>query len=122
MALLTVQGASRRNDRLSIFPNGSAVTIDGTAELKAAGHDQRSGGLCLLILLTLAARQSEFSKLMRGMDDIGHCQVIMATHSPMLKAHPTVQRAKIDALAFVSSLSFSVVDILLSAIMAMQTT
>ena len=25
---------------------------------------------------------------MRRMDDIGHCQVIMATHSPMLMAYP----------------------------------
>jgi len=34
------------------------------------------------------ARQIEFLKLMRRMDDIGHCQVIMATHSPMLMAYP----------------------------------
>ena len=34
------------------------------------------------------ARQMEFLKLMRRMDDIGHCQVIMATHSPMLMAYP----------------------------------
>jgi predicted ATPase len=25
---------------------------------------------------------------MRRMDDIGHCQIIMATHSPMLMAYP----------------------------------
>jgi predicted ATPase len=34
------------------------------------------------------ARQIEFLKLMRRMDDIGHCQVIMATHSPILMAYP----------------------------------
>jgi predicted ATPase len=34
------------------------------------------------------ARQIEFLKLMRRMDDIGHCQVIMAIHSPMLMAYP----------------------------------
>ena len=34
------------------------------------------------------SRQIEFLKLMRRMEDIGHCQVIMATHSPMLMAYP----------------------------------
>ena len=34
------------------------------------------------------ARQIEFLKLMRRMDEIGHCQIIMATHSPMLMAYP----------------------------------
>ena len=34
------------------------------------------------------ARQMEFLKLMRQMDDAGHCQVIMATHSPILMAYP----------------------------------
>ena len=34
------------------------------------------------------ARQIEFLKLMRRMEDIGHCQVIMATHAPMLMAYP----------------------------------
>jgi predicted ATPase len=34
------------------------------------------------------ARQIEFLKLMRRMGDIGHCQVIMATHSPVLMAYP----------------------------------
>jgi predicted ATPase len=33
-------------------------------------------------------RQMEFLKLMRRMDEIGHCQVIMATHSPILMAYP----------------------------------
>ncbi|WP_407174592.1 AAA family ATPase [Bradyrhizobium sp. STM 3562] len=34
------------------------------------------------------SRQIEFLKLLRRMDDIGHCQVIMATHSPVLMAYP----------------------------------
>ena len=34
------------------------------------------------------ARQMEFLKLMRRMDEAGHCQVIMATHSPILMAYP----------------------------------
>jgi predicted ATPase len=34
------------------------------------------------------ARQMEFLKLMRRMDVSGHCQIIMATHSPMLMAYP----------------------------------
>ena len=34
------------------------------------------------------ARQIEFLKLMRRMEAIGHCQIIMATHSPMLMAYP----------------------------------
>jgi predicted ATPase len=34
------------------------------------------------------ARQIEFLKLMRRMESIGHCQIIMATHSPMLMAYP----------------------------------
>ena len=34
------------------------------------------------------ARQIEFLKLMRRMEKIGHCQIIMATHSPMLMAFP----------------------------------
>jgi len=33
-------------------------------------------------------RQMEFLKLLRRMDEIGHCQVIMATHSPILMAYP----------------------------------
>ncbi len=37
------------------------------------------------------ARQIEFLKLMRRMDDIGHCQIIMATHSPMLMAYPNAR-------------------------------
>src|SRR5207248_9431245 len=34
------------------------------------------------------SRQVEFLKLMRRMETIGHCQIIMATHSPMLMAYP----------------------------------
>jgi predicted ATPase len=34
------------------------------------------------------ARQMEFLKLMRRMENIGHCQIIMATHAPMLMAYP----------------------------------
>jgi predicted ATPase len=34
------------------------------------------------------SRQIEFLKLMRQMENIGHCQIIMATHSPMLMAYP----------------------------------
>jgi predicted ATPase len=34
------------------------------------------------------SRQIEFLKLMRRMEDIGHCQIIMATHAPMLMAYP----------------------------------
>jgi len=33
-------------------------------------------------------RQIEFLKLMRRMDESRHCQVIMATHSPILMAYP----------------------------------
>jgi predicted ATPase len=33
-------------------------------------------------------RQMEFLKLLQRMDDSGRCQVIMATHSPMLMAYP----------------------------------
>jgi predicted ATPase len=34
------------------------------------------------------SRQIEFLKLMRRMEKSGHCQIIMATHSPMLMAYP----------------------------------
>ena len=34
------------------------------------------------------SRQMEFLKLMRQMDEAGHCQLIMATHSPILMAYP----------------------------------
>jgi predicted ATPase len=34
------------------------------------------------------SRQIEFLKLMRRMEEIGHCQIIMATHAPVLMAYP----------------------------------
>jgi predicted ATPase len=34
------------------------------------------------------SRQMEFLKLMRRMDEAGHCQIIMASHSPILMAYP----------------------------------
>jgi predicted ATPase len=34
------------------------------------------------------SRQMEFLKLMRRMENSEHCQIIMATHSPMLMAYP----------------------------------
>ena len=34
------------------------------------------------------SRQIEFLKLMRRMDESRHCQIIMATHSPLLMAYP----------------------------------
>ncbi len=34
------------------------------------------------------SRQMEFLKLMRRMDEAGYCQVVMATHSPILMAYP----------------------------------
>jgi predicted ATPase len=37
------------------------------------------------------ARQMEFLKLMRRMDMSGNCQIIMATHSPMLMAYPNAR-------------------------------
>jgi predicted ATPase len=42
------------------------------------------------------SRQMEFLKLMRRMDDIGHCQIIMATHSPMLMAYPNAQLLRLS--------------------------
>src|ERR1700716_632813 len=37
------------------------------------------------------ARQMEFLKLLRRMEDSRICQIIMATHSPMLMAYPNAQ-------------------------------
>ena len=37
------------------------------------------------------SRQIEFLKLMRRMEDIGHCQIIMATHAPLLMAYPNAR-------------------------------
>ena len=46
------------------------------------------------------ARQMEFLKLMRRMENSSHCQVIMATHSPVLMAYPnaTLLRLSKDGL------------------------
>jgi len=37
------------------------------------------------------SRQIEFLKLMRRMEVSGHCQIIMATHSPVLMAYPNAR-------------------------------
>ena len=42
------------------------------------------------------SRQIEFLKLLRRMDKSGICQVIMATHSPMLMAYPTAQLLRLS--------------------------
>jgi predicted ATPase len=42
------------------------------------------------------SRQIEFLKLLRRMDQSGICQVIMATHSPMLMAYPTAKLLRLS--------------------------
>jgi predicted ATPase len=42
------------------------------------------------------ARQMEFLKLMRRMDNMGHCQIIMATHSPILMAYPNARLLRLS--------------------------
>jgi predicted ATPase len=42
------------------------------------------------------ARQMEFLKLMRMMDVSGICQIIMATHSPMLMAYPSARLLRLS--------------------------
>jgi predicted ATPase len=42
------------------------------------------------------SRQIEFLKLLRRMDQTGHCQVIMATHSPMLMAYPNARLLRLS--------------------------
>src|ERR1700730_5250775 len=42
------------------------------------------------------SRQMEFLKLMRRMDASQHCQVIMATHSPMLMAYPNARLLRLS--------------------------
>jgi predicted ATPase len=42
------------------------------------------------------ARQMEFLKLMRRMDQSGHCQIIMAAHSPMLMAYPDARLLRLS--------------------------
>src|ERR1700712_2452870 len=42
------------------------------------------------------ARQIEFLKLLRRMDESGICQVIMATHAPMLMAYPNARLLRLS--------------------------
>src|SRR3984893_2235416 len=42
------------------------------------------------------SRQIEFLKLLQRMDNSGICQVIMATHSPMLMAYPVAQLLRLS--------------------------
>jgi predicted ATPase len=42
------------------------------------------------------SRQIEFLKLLRRMDESGICQVIMATHSPMLMAYPNARLLRLS--------------------------
>jgi predicted ATPase len=42
------------------------------------------------------SRQIEFLKLMRRMDASQHCQIIMATHSPMLMAYPNARLLRLS--------------------------
>jgi predicted ATPase len=42
------------------------------------------------------ARQIEFLKLMRRMELSGHCQIIMATHSPVLMAYPNARLLRLS--------------------------
>jgi predicted ATPase len=42
------------------------------------------------------SRQIEFLKLLRRMDQTGHCQVIMATHSPVLMAYPNARLLRLS--------------------------
>jgi predicted ATPase len=44
-------------------------------------------------------RQIEFLKLLRHMDKSGHCQVIMATHSPLLMAYPNANLLRLTKYA-----------------------
>jgi len=42
------------------------------------------------------SRQIEFLKLMRRMENSGHCQIIMATHSPVLMAYPNARLLRLS--------------------------
>jgi predicted ATPase len=42
------------------------------------------------------SRQIEFLKLMRRMELSGHCQIIMATHSPVLMAYPSARLLRLS--------------------------
>lgn len=46
------------------------------------------------------SRQIEFLKLLRRMDHSGICQVIMATHSPMLMAYPNARLLRLSKYGF----------------------
>ncbi|MFB9264565.1 AAA family ATPase [Bradyrhizobium erythrophlei] len=46
------------------------------------------------------ARQIEFLKLLRRMDLSGQCQVIMATHAPMLMAYPNATLLRLSKYGF----------------------
>jgi predicted ATPase len=46
------------------------------------------------------SRQIEFLKLLRRMDNSGICQVIMATHSPMLMAYPNARLLRLSKYGF----------------------
>jgi predicted ATPase len=43
------------------------------------------------------SRQIEFLKLLRRMENSRHCQVLMATHSPLLMAYPGAQLLRLTA-------------------------
>jgi predicted ATPase len=45
------------------------------------------------------SRQMEFLKLMRRMDNSQNCQIIMATHSPMLMAYPNARLLRLSKYA-----------------------
>ena len=42
------------------------------------------------------SRQIEFLKLMRRMENSGHCQIIMATHAPVLMAYPNARLLRLS--------------------------
>jgi predicted ATPase len=46
------------------------------------------------------ARQMEFLKLMRRMEESTHCQIIMATHSPILMAYPGARLLRLSKYGF----------------------
>jgi predicted ATPase len=46
------------------------------------------------------SRQIEFLKLLQRMDNSGICQVVMATHSPMLMAYPRAQLLRLSKYGF----------------------
>lgn len=46
------------------------------------------------------ARQIEFLKIMRRMEKSGFCQIVMATHSPLLMAYPDVQLLRLTKAGF----------------------